>query len=67
MKNQGEFGKNQGDNGAAIAHLREAILHCIFLGLDDDAEFKGDIGTMTQIFERLKTREAKAKETKSNE
>ena len=36
MTNQGEFGKNQGDYGAAIAHLREAILHCILL-LDDDA------------------------------
>ncbi len=67
MTNQGAFGKNQGDYGAAIAHLREAILHCIFLGLDDDADFQSDIGTMTQIFEKLKTREAKAKETKSNE
>jgi hypothetical protein len=64
MTNQGAFGKNQGDYGLAVSHLREAILHCIFLSADDDAEFKGDIGTMTQIFEKLKTREAKAKETK---
>jgi hypothetical protein len=37
------------------------------LGLDDDAEFKGDIAAMTQIFEKLKTGESKAKETRSNE
>jgi hypothetical protein len=66
VKNQGEFGKNQGDYGAAIAHLREAILHCIFLGLDDDADFQSDIGALTQVFEKLKTREAKAKETPKN-
>lgn len=66
MTNKSEFGKNQGDFGAAIAHLREAVLHCIFLRAEDDAEFKADIDALVGIFDRLKTREAKAKETAAN-
>jgi hypothetical protein len=54
------------DYGAAIAHLRAVILHCICLNADDDADFQSDIAAMTQIFEKLKTREAKAKETPSS-
>ncbi len=57
----------KGDYGAAIAHLREAILHCILLRGDNDAAFKSDIDALIRIFEKLKAREAKAKETKSNE
>ena len=67
MTNQGAFGKNQGDYGAAIAHLRECILHCILLCGDNDAAFKSEIDALIRMFEKLKTREAKAKEAKNNE
>ena len=56
----------KGDYGLAVSHLRECILHCILLCGDNDAEFKSYIDALIRMFEKLKTREAKAKETKSN-
>ena len=58
--------KNQADYGLAVSHLRECILHCILLCGDNDAGFKSEIDALIRMFEKLKTREAKAKETPKN-